>query len=39
MGITKELDKEFLMYFYTIYMIYSWSVLAINKPFLKFTYC
>ena len=28
--ITRELDKKSLLYFYTIYMIYRWSVLVIN---------
>jgi len=27
MEITRELDKEFLIHFYTIYTIYRWSVL------------
>ena len=28
--ITRELDKKSLLYSYTIYMIYRWSVLVIN---------
>ena len=31
MEITRELDKKFLIYFYTIYTIYRWSILVINK--------
>ena len=34
MGITRELDKEFLLYFYPIYINYTWSVLQIIKPTL-----
>ena len=36
MGITKELKKESLLYFYTIYSIYEWSVLTINNLVLIF---
>ena len=39
MKITREFNKEFFMYFYTIYTIHSWSVLVVNKPFLKPIYC
>ena len=34
MGITRELDKEFLLYFYTIYRKFSWSMLMINNLIL-----
>jgi len=30
-GITKELDKKFLMYPYIIYITDTWSVLTINS--------
>jgi len=36
MGITRELDKKFIMYFYTIYTIDAWSILLINNPTLKY---
>jgi len=36
MGITKELKKKSLLYFYTIYSIYEWSVLTINNLVLIF---
>ena len=29
--IIRELNKEFLMYFYTIYTISTWSILTINS--------
>ena len=32
--IIRELNKEFLLYSYTIYLKSSWSVLAINSPTL-----
>jgi len=38
MGITRELDKEFLIHFYSIYTISTWSVLVINSPTLIFMY-
>ena len=37
--ITGGLDKEFLIYFYTIYTRESWSVLVINNPTLKYICC
>jgi len=36
MGITKELDKEFLMHSYTIYTKELWSMLVINSFILKY---
>ena len=33
-GITRELNKEFLMYYYPIYTINIWCVLTINNPTL-----
>ena len=34
MGITRELDKESLLYSYTIDTKSSWSMLTINNPIL-----
>jgi len=39
MRITRELNKESLMYSYTIYTKELWSVLAINSLTLKYTCC
>ena len=39
MRITRELDKEFPMYFDIIYTRESWSVLVINNPILKYICC
>ena len=39
MEITRELDKEFLMYCYPIYTNGIWSMLMINNPILKSMYC
>jgi len=36
--IIRELNKEFLLYSYTIYTKSSWSVLAINSPTLMSMY-
>ena len=36
MRITRELNKESLMYSYTIYTTNTWSVLTINNPTLRF---
>ena len=38
MGITRELDKKFLMYSYTVYIEELWSVLIINSITLKYMY-
>ena len=38
MKITRELDKESLMYYYPIYTIDTWFMLAINSPTLMFMY-
>ena len=35
-GITRELNKESLIHFYTIYTIDTWSMLAINNSTLKY---
>ena len=37
-GIRKELNKEFLMYCYSIYIINIWFMLTINNPTLMFIY-
>ena len=34
MGITRELDKEFLLNYYSIYINYTWSMLLIFTPAL-----
>ena len=39
MEITKELDKESLLNYYSIYISYIWSVLLIINPTVKFMYC
>jgi len=39
MRIIRELNKEFLMYFYTIYTINTWFVLAINNFTIKYICC
>ena len=39
MEITRELNKESLMHFYTIYTKELWSMLVINNPNLKYIYC
>ena len=38
MEIIRELDKKFLMYCYSIYIIDTWSILAINNSTLMFIY-
>jgi len=38
MEITRELNKEFPIYYYSIYTIDIWSILAINNPILMFMY-
>ena len=32
--ITRELNKEFLMFFYTIYTTNTWSVIMVSNPTL-----
>ena len=38
MEITRELDKKFPIYSYTIYAIDIWSVILINNSTLKYIY-
>ena len=38
-GIIRELNKEFLMYSYTIYITSTWSVLMINSFILISIHC
>jgi len=38
MEITKELNKEFPIYFYFIYIPSIWFMLVINNPTLKSIY-
>jgi len=38
MEITRELNKKSLIYCSSIYIMDTWSVLAINNPILKFVY-
>jgi len=37
--IIRELDKEFPMYYYPIYIKSTWSMVMINISTLKYIYC
>ena len=39
MRITRELDNEFLIHCYTVYIIDTWSMLIINMPTLMYICC
>jgi len=38
MRITRKFNKKSPIYYYSIYIINTWSVLVINNPTLRFIY-